>query len=732
VLWVALLLVLAPAVPAAAADGDLDPSFSGDGTAISRAGTLANAIAIQSDGKIVEVGTDIGLDSDYSFVVTRTNADGTPDTTFAGGDGSTQIDFDGPPSSLDMANDVAIAPDGKIVVVGVGPTTTSISHAFGVARLLSNGALDPSFDGDGKATPNCYPDSPSATGCDGIEGATGVVVQSDRKILVGGMRRASSGGAQLQSILLRLNENGSLDSGFDGDGLGEIAVTGGFGEAVGLQPADGKILSATTPVDDLNIDLRDFIIERHDTDGGVDSSFGGGDGAAVADFNGHEDGAFDVAVQSGGKIVEVGYADDPSDDHRQFAIARFNPDGTLDTNGDADPATSFSTDGKQTVDFGSAGAVAAGVAIDPGTSAADPADDKIVVAGYVGNVLGPQPRTGLVRLNSDGTLDTSFAADGKLTSGEEPGCVDLGAQDVALDADRRIVVGGPAEAGGANTAFGLARYGTDAPLTGAPDCDPPDTSVVSGPSGTTADSTPTFGFASTEAGSTFRCAVDGGAFGPCSGPGQTHTPGQLADGPHTFRAVATDAHANADPSPATRSFTVRTPATGGGGGGGGGGGLIVGGCLNTDGGASGRSLGPARLGRKQKSQRGIFKGATLKSRRGLDRYCAVGGGSFRIGYPTKKLLRSAKKRLAKKLKGRVVLILTSSKRFSVKGKRPGSKAKGLKGKHLKIGRNTWYYAKGKLIVVRKKKVVSVGIGDTRLLKTKKLTKKYLTAWKLGT
>jgi poly(hydroxyalkanoate) depolymerase family esterase len=164
--------------------------------------------------------------------------------------------------------------------------------------------------------------------------------------------------------------------------------------------------------------------------------------------------------------------------------------------------------------------------------------------------------------------------------------------------------------------------------------------------------------------------------------------------------------------------------------------LIVNGCLNTDAKATGKKLGPARLGRKRNAQRKIFNGAKLKARKGLDRYCAVGGGAFRIGYPPQKLLTAARKRLARKIKGRVVLILTSSKRFKVKGIRTGDRSRKVHGKHIKVGRNTWYLLKRRkgvrqLLVVRRGKVRAVGIGDSRLTKTKRLTRRYLNAWKLG-
>jgi hypothetical protein len=91
----------------------------------------------------------------------------------------------------------------------------------------------------------------------------------------------------------------------------------------------------------------------------------------------------------------------------------------------------------------------------------------------------------------------------------------------------------------------------------------PDTSITSGPATgtTTEDTTPTFGFSSTDAGATFMCSVDAAGFGPCSGPGATNTTAVLPLGAHTFSVRATDAVGNTDASPATSSFTVVAPST---------------------------------------------------------------------------------------------------------------------------------------------------------------------------
>jgi trypsin len=107
------------------------------------------------------------------------------------------------------------------------------------------------------------------------------------------------------------------------------------------------------------------------------------------------------------------------------------------------------------------------------------------------------------------------------------------------------------------TSFGLPHED----IVGGDDNDPPETSVTSGPTGFTNDPTPTFGFSSDEPGSSFECRFDSASFGACSGPGATHTPAtELADGPHTFEVQATDASDNADPTPASRAFTVDTAA----------------------------------------------------------------------------------------------------------------------------------------------------------------------------
>ena len=95
-----------------------------------------------------------------------------------------------------------------------------------------------------------------------------------------------------------------------------------------------------------------------------------------------------------------------------------------------------------------------------------------------------------------------------------------------------------------------------------PDTTPPDTTITGGPSGTTADSTPTYALSSSESSSTFQCRYDSASFARCSGPGGSDTPATaLADGSHTFAARAIDAAGNVDPTPATHGVTVSPDTT---------------------------------------------------------------------------------------------------------------------------------------------------------------------------
>ena len=168
------------------------------------------------------------------------------------------------------------------------------------------------------------------------------MLQDDGKIVAAG---AYGGGGLF--ALARYNPNGSLDTSFSGDGTTVTAFGSGGARGVALQD-DGKIVVAGgtggLPA------ARDFALARYNTNGALDTGFSG-DGMLRTDIA-DVDAATGVAVQEDGKIVAVGHADVLSVDHPDtaisgdFALARYNPDGSLDA--------SFSGNGKQTTDFSSA------------------------------------------------------------------------------------------------------------------------------------------------------------------------------------------------------------------------------------------------------------------------------------------------------------------------------------------------------------------------------------------
>ncbi len=392
-------------------NGSLDTTFSGDGRQTADLGDIdiAGATRVQGDGKIVVVGDVTQLPSGApDFALARFNPNGSLDTTFSG-DGKQTTDFG---SSGDRAHGVAIQADGKIVAAG--ETLGGSGFDFALARYNPNGSPDTSFSGDGKQT----------TDSGGSEAASGVKLQSDGKIV-------AVGGDDSDFALTRYNPNGSLDTTFSGDGKQTTDFGGSDGaRAVALQ-ADGKIVA----VGIAGGNGSSFAVARYNPNGTLDPTFSG-DGKQTTSFGGYLDGAKAVALQGDGKIVAVGHAGAANGD---FALTRYNPNGSLDT--------TFSGDGKQTTDFGN----------DDGARAvALQADGKIVAAGVGG--LG----VALARYNPNGSLDTTFSGDGKQTT--DLGGLGQGASAVALQADGKIVIGSSACSFGVCGDFALARYNPNGSL----------------------------------------------------------------------------------------------------------------------------------------------------------------------------------------------------------------------------------------------------------------------------
>ncbi|MFB7357608.1 calcium-binding protein [Streptomyces gardneri] len=329
--------------------GGLDPAFGTGGLVTSDFGGgahSANAVAIQpADGKIVVAGTTEVFGEEGGgccfFSVARYLPDGTPDPEFGEGGLVRVEEFGG---SADGA-DVAVRSDGRIVAVGKGG-----GGGFALVRLDTDGNLDPSLGGDGAVVAGFTPSSPQEAG--GI--ARSMALLPDGRVVSVGY----VGNTAFDIGVVRYLPDGSLDTGFSGDGM-VTADFGGteFGTAVAVQ-SDGKILAAGSGG-------AGFALLRYQANGSPDAGFGTGGRTSVG-FPGDGGIAYAMALQANGKIVLAGRADDPdSAEANDFGLARFHPNGTIDTGfgGDGFVVTGFG-------DFDEARAVL----VQP--------DGKVVAAGY--------------------------------------------------------------------------------------------------------------------------------------------------------------------------------------------------------------------------------------------------------------------------------------------------------------------------------------------------------------
>ncbi len=437
-------------------NGTIDTSFDVDGHAIVSMGEgveFANAIAIQPNGRIVAVGQ-----SDRDIAIVRFTTGGALDTSFSGDGKLLRSVY----TTSNSASSVAVQPDGKVLVAGTAwqYSFSSSNKDFVLMRLNPNGSLDATFDSDGIAI----------TSGGRHEEARDMTLLSDGKILVSGW---SDVNFRSNLMLARYQANGSLDTSFDSDGFSLAFLATGTSNQVGGEAhavlSDGSIIvsaanrlfkfsssgvhdtSATKSIPGRNAtsnlialsgdrivssgtNFGRFGIARLTADRVLDTTFSG-DGLAMVDFGNSNDIAGRSVQQSNGRIVVA------STSLNTFAVTRYVSSGALDT--------SFSQDGRVTIDFGNQYllAVANDVAIQ--------SDGRMVVVGYVRQLtsdpLSAADHIAIARLNADGTLDTTFGNNGTVVT---PLNGYAQATTVKLQSNGRIVVGGLGDGG----FFTILRY----------------------------------------------------------------------------------------------------------------------------------------------------------------------------------------------------------------------------------------------------------------------------------
>jgi uncharacterized delta-60 repeat protein len=415
-------------------DGSLDASFDGDGKLTIDFGDFfddkAKALALRPDGKIVVSGNRFSEVLGYGFEVAQLNTDGSLDTSFSD-DGKQFVDFG---TFYDFNTDLALQPDGNIVLLGTLDSgwfleEYSPNYDFAVARLNADGSFDTTFDSDGRQSIDLASD---------FDYGTAVAIQPDGKIAVSGnsFQRGS-----YEFAVARLNADGSLDTSFDGDAWQSVDFGGTqlpgdpdpawFDEDaqdMALQP-DGKIVVAGTVFRDEPFLGNNFAMTRFNADGSLDTSFDG-DGRQMMDTPFNEV-ALGVALQPDSKLVVVGFTTGQVVD-KDFALARLNGDGSVDHN--------FGQGGLLFSDFPRRTRPSAL------RSVATQEDGRIVAAS------GDK----VVRYNADGTIDTTFGTDGFVTSSSSSFF------NVEVQRDSKIVLAGGTSVtrlnanGGLDTTFGNA------------------------------------------------------------------------------------------------------------------------------------------------------------------------------------------------------------------------------------------------------------------------------------
>ncbi len=386
--------------------GSLDTTFGKDGKVRAQIGVdgiAVRGLVVQADGRVL-----IGGLSEKDVVVARLTVDGATDTTYgAQGKVTADLKTDGT-SSYDVAEGIALAPNGSAVIAG---WTTNPTSNYALARFSTAGGLDTSFDTSGYVV---TPFTPMPTWNGDVLGLA-VVVQPDGKPVFGG--KILEMGGYHHPVIARFKTTGALDDTFGSNDTGWFSRQAYVGAApldssddecaaLALAPGDKIVGAGTTEQGG-----RRFFVVRLDNKGKLDASFGSGGFTQIPfpkDATAHS-----VHTLPDGRVLVTGVTD------AKMVVARLDANGLLDT--------AFGGSGKVIVDVGAPVAdISVRSVLDPSgrvvLSAATGADNDVVIA----------------RVLENGTVDTSFGSGGifvaKLGAHGNPANV-----RIALQPDGRII-----------------------------------------------------------------------------------------------------------------------------------------------------------------------------------------------------------------------------------------------------------------------------------------------------
>ncbi|MEP7060734.1 MAG: hypothetical protein ABI828_08380 [Actinomycetota bacterium] len=412
---ICLVTLVALAVPAyALTPGELDPTFGqgGKATALSQGGA-GYAVAMDTHGRVVTAGYTVG--GSPNFVVARFLQNGTLDTTF-GDLGRTILDLGG----ADRAYALAFQTDEKIVLAGESDSAGRSRMA--VARFNANGRVDTTFGGhDGFVLTSFGKDH---------QVANAVIFTPDEKIVVAGF---TSAGTNARSAMARYDIGGTLDHSFSGDGRASFDLSHSDEQFEALSWDEGNYVLAGYA--DVN-SVPAFSVASVLGTGRLNDQFNH-NGFNTTNVSVGRDLGFAMVQQPDGKIVVAGRAGNGG--RNDWGSVRYMPNGGVDK--------SWGKRGRVVTSFGKSFDVAYGIAMQ--------ANGKMVVVGRVHRTTTGSD-FGLVRYNTDGSINQAFGTKGKVKT-DFAGGADTARGIVITDSNRRMVVVGDAMKNGVRK-LALARY----------------------------------------------------------------------------------------------------------------------------------------------------------------------------------------------------------------------------------------------------------------------------------
>lgn len=355
--------------------GTLDPDFGQGGwvhTDFGGGRDGANAVALQADGKILVAGQTNSVNGTYDFALIRYLPNGDPDPDF-GNLGKMTWDFGSAQENIEFVN---VLSDQKIFL---GGWTNNSPNSLGILmRLNPDGSPDTSFGDQGILK---YRFGRST-------GPLAMVVQDDGKYVVSGITVVDS--FDVDWIVSRFYPDGTLDSTFNQIGhlYYKFLTRENIPFSILIQKDHKIFMTGCAGV----TSKTNFAFLRLNEDGTPDTSFGNG-GGLQTDFKNNQDVAYSSIILDDGKIMVSGTAKD-SITNLDFALARYLPDGTLDS--------SFGSGGKMTIDLKGP--------LDNGLYMIRQSDGKFLVCG-TNNIIGHNSYV-VVRFNADGSIDESFGKKG--------------------------------------------------------------------------------------------------------------------------------------------------------------------------------------------------------------------------------------------------------------------------------------------------------------------------------